>query len=129
MEAKEYLSQYCELTRRANLLREEIQAELKIIDEIKAGLHGIDEIKMQPVITKLTVKALQLQDKIPEYVRTCEEILATIERIPGNKGEILYKRYIDNDKWEDIASSMHYSTRRVMGIHKEALEEVNKLIN
>ena len=41
---------------------------------------------------------------------------------------IMLARYFSGKRWEDIARQMHYSTRRIFGLHAEALQELERLL-
>ena len=42
--------------------------------------------------------------------------------------KILYKRYIEFKKWEDIAMEMNYSKRYVLYLHNRAIMSMEELI-
>ena len=64
----------------------------------------------------------KLRTQITEMLMAKEKLKQIIENVPNYEHrQILYKRYICFQKWEQIAVDMNYSIRRIYQIHGEAL--------
>ena len=67
-------------------------------------------------------------NRIHELERQKEEIYSILRNItnPTHK-QILHMRYVQGEKWEDIAEEMHYELPHLHRIHKKAVVEVDKI--
>ena len=135
MTAKEYLKQYKEECLRVRRYQEEYDAELLLIDTVRStsdndGMphgSGISKPTEQKAI-RLAAKARELKDATLEAVRIRQEVFDLIKWIPGEKGDVLYERYINLKSWSEVAAAVGYSERHVYNIHREALAEVDRLL-
>lgn len=133
MTAKEYLQQYGESVRIAERLKTEYEQELLRIDSVRSTLggdgtphgNGINRATEDKAI-RLADKAHRLKDAELEAVRIRQEVFDTIRDIPNVEGEVLYLRYINLLRWEQVAETMGYSYQGVFNIHRRALEIVEK---
>ena len=67
----------------------------------------------------------KLRTQITEMLMAKEKLKQIIENVPNYEHrQILYKRYICFQKWEQIAVDMNYSIRRIYQIHGEALNYI-----
>lgn len=67
----------------------------------------------------------KLRTQITEMLIATEKLKQIIENVPNYEHrQILYKRYICFQKWEQIAVDMNYSIRRIYQIHGEALNYI-----
>lgn len=146
MTAKEYLQQYGEAVRIAERLKTEYDQELLKIDAIRSPLggdgtphgSGISKATENKAI-RLADKALELKDAELEAIRIRQEVFDLIRKVPGEKGDVLYERYINlvEDKetgrlrlktWDEVAEAVKYSKRHARNLHDEALEVVNHFL-
>lgn len=135
MTAKEYLKQYEEAERRVYYLRAAYERERKQIDLIRSPLgsdgtprgSGISNT-VEDRVLRLIEKAEKLIEAQYEAVRIEQDVLGVIMQVPGEKGSVLYERYINLKRWEDVADIMHYSLRQIHNLHKEALQIVQRCI-
>lgn len=123
---KEYLNGYREAKRREKRILEQIQ-RLRLDkmfpclqnDDMPHGHNQSDlsdyAVKMDELMEELKKERLQAVD---EY----NEIYKTISRLENeNEKEVLVRRYINGDKWEEIAVKMNYGYRHIHKIHGSAL--------
>lgn len=98
------------------------------------GVHvqtSTNDSKALELVEEATDKYHQLLDKVAEYERKRE---AAFEVVMGleNKAhiEVLYLRYFSWMAWDRIAEKMGFKrdTKRAHQIHREALEELEKVI-
>lgn len=137
MTAKEYLKQYEELYKRAQRYKAEYVNELDQIDAIGSTLsndagipHGTGISKRtEDIAIRLADKALEYQNVALQAIEKRQEVFETIADIKGSEGEILYERYINLHKWEEVCVLVHLSWKQTHRIHARALEAVSNLIN
>lgn len=132
--AKEYLRQYKEADRQVKRLEREYEKQLEMIDALGSPLgdgtpHGTN------IGNTTAAKALKLIEKTEELlkakeaaIRVRQEVFDLISSIPGEKGSVLYERYINGLSWEDVADAVNYSLRQVHNIHRDALKIVQDCI-
>ena len=131
MTAKEYLRSYGQLNRRVLRLKAEYTKEEELIDSVRSTLGG-DGMPHGSGVSKPTEdRAIRLADKRMEWVRAeleaiekRQEIFELINGIDGTEGDILYERYINLRKWEEICVLVHMSWRQVHRLHAKGLREV-----
>ena len=58
-------------------------------------------------------------DEIPNLKKLINEMIETLDSIVEKT--VLYKRYFENNSFDDIAVVMNYSVRRVYQIHADAI--------
>ena len=136
MTAKEYLKQYKEMTKVIERVRSEYEEEMEQIDNIRSALGGDGLPRSGEVSKKVEADAVRLAEKAEELVQAevlaveiRQEIVRTINKIPGSLADILRERYINLQLWEDIADCVGYSLRRTFELHREGLAAVDKIIN
>lgn len=136
MTAKEYLQQYKEMTKVIERVRSEYEEEMEQIDNIRSALGGDGLPRSGEVSKKVEADAVRLAEKAEELVQAevlaveiRQEIVRTINKIPGSLADILRERYINLQLWEDVADCVGYSLRRTFELHREGLAAVDKIIN
>lgn len=137
MTAKEYLKQYEELHKRAERYKAEYINELDQIDAIGSTLSNDAGMPHGTGISKRTEdKAIRLADKALEYqnvalqaIEKRQEVFETIADIKGAEGEILYERYINLHKWEEVCVLVHLSWNGTHKAHRRALAIVQGIID
>ena len=136
MTAKEYLRQYKDAERDVQNLRAEYLEQMEQIDNIRSALGGDGLPRSGEVSKKVEADAVRLAEKAEELVQAevlaveiRQEIVRTINKIPGSLADILRERYINLQLWEDVADCVGYSLRRTFELHREGLAAVDKIIN
>lgn len=136
MTAKEYLKQYEYAVDRVRRYEEEYQNELTLIDSIRSasdndGLpHGSGISKpTENKAVRLADKSLRLVEARLRAVEVRQEIFDLVDSIDGIEGDVLYQRYINLRKWEEICVLLHYSWNGVHHIHRRALALVEMVLN
>lgn len=129
MTAKEYLKQYEYATRRAERFRKEYEQEMQKIDAVRSlsdndGMpHGSGISKpTEDKAVRLAAKAIEWKNAELEALEIRQRIFTAVSEIPGVEGDVLFAKYIELKKWEDIADDLHYSLRGIYGIHGRALQ-------
>ena len=133
MTAKDFLKQYEYANQRANRLRESYETELQRIDAIGSTLSGDGQPHGTGVSRKTEDKAIKLADAAKAWkeaelnaLEEKQKVFNLIWDIPDVEGEVLYERYINLRKWEDVAETIHYSLQGVFSAHRRALRIVER---
>lgn len=128
MTAKEYLKQYEYAVDRVRRYEEEYQNELSLIDAVRSvsdndGMpHGSGISKpTEDKAIRLADKSLRLIDARLKAIEIRQEIFDLIDSIDGIEGDVLYQRYINLHKWEEICVLLHYSWQGIHLVHRRAL--------
>lgn len=135
MTAKEFLQQYGEAVRIAEMIKTEYDQERDLIDSVRSALGGdgvphgggISKATENKAI-KLADKALELKDAELEAIRIRQKVFDVIRTVPGEKGDVLYERYINLKSWDEVVDSVGYSKRHARNLHDEALDIVQHFL-
>lgn len=135
MTVKEYLRQYGEAERIARHLKSEYETALHNIDAIKSPMdtdgmpHGTNiSRRTELAAIRLAEAAERYKDAEIKAIEKRGEVFNLIWNVPGIKGDILYERYINLRRWEDVADTVHLSLRQVHNIHGRVLQELKDCI-
>lgn len=135
MTAKEYLKQYDKAVKRARRYREEYENESALIDAVRSlsdndGMpHGSGISKpTEDKAIRLTDKRLRLIQAELDAIHIRQEVFDMIDGIEGPEGEILYERYINLRKWEEVCVTVHLSWRQVHRLHAKGLGIVDTMM-
>lgn len=133
--AKEYLQQIRKAQLHINSLQEEIETMKELAVSIGAMnqdekvLSSVSQDKITDIICKIEDRTVELKDKMTEYIQLRAEVMATISKVDNDDyQQILYKRYCQMKKWEEIALEMSYTWRWVIKLHGRALDEISIII-
>ena len=138
MTAKEYLTQ----VRKLKILIEQREKELDRLTEQKLGsLSGIDYSRISvkgsrrvgAPFEQAAVQSLDLAKEIAgligEYNRLRHTIIGQIQQLDKLEHmQVLYKRYVEEKRWEQIADEMGYSCDHIRHLHGFALLDFAKTI-
>ena len=134
-EAKEYLQQVRKAKLHISSLQEEIETmkELAVsigsISQDEKVMSSVSQDKMADIICKIEDRVAELKTKMTEYIQLRAEIMATISKADNDDSQqILYKRYCQMKKWEEIALDMSYTWRWAIKLHGRALDEISIII-
>lgn len=134
MTAKEYLKQYEEYDRRAKRYQAEYEREAELIDAIRSP-SGSDGMPHGNGISRTTEdKAIRLSEKRMRWVSAeldaiekRQEIFETVQKVSGIEGDILYERYVNLHKWEEVCVLVHMSWHGTHQAHRRALMIVEEI--
>lgn len=134
MTAREYLRQYGIAVKRIRRLRGEYKEQTKLVDAIRSplagdGIHtGAISKTVERQAVMLASKAEELKLAIVDAAVIRQEVFDTIQSIPEEVGAVLYARYIQLKRWDDVADAVNYSKRQVFRLHEEGLRIVGEII-
>lgn len=128
MTAKEYLRQYEKADHKARRYREEYENETLRIDAIRSlsnndGMphgSGISRPTEEKAL-RLVDKRLRLIDAEVKAMQIRQELFDFIDGIDGVEGDVLFERYINLRKWEEVCVTMNYSWNGIHKVHRRAL--------
>ena len=138
MTIKEYLTQ----VRKLRILIDQRERELESLRTARFGcVNGVDYGRI-PVkgsrrvggsFEQASIKALDLEGEIAGLIEQYNElrhtIIGQIQRLDKPEHvQILYKRYVEEKRWEQIADEMGYSCDHIRHLHGFALLDFAKTI-
>lgn len=134
--AKEYLNQVRNLETKMKILKEEIDTLRELLvstgavqQEERVMSSGAQD-RMAETICKINEKEEEWNNLMREFALTRAEVIISIQKLNNSDYEqILYKKYCQGKKWEEIALDMNYSYQWVCKLHGRALLEIEKIIN
>ena len=137
MNAKEFLRQYEDANRRALRCKTEYETELEKIDAIGSTLSGDAGMPHGSGVSRRTEdKAIRLADKAAKWkeaeldaIEARQNVFEMIYDVNGIEGDILYERYINLRKWEEVCVTVHMSWYSVHDHHKKALRIVQERVD
>lgn len=136
MTAKEYLSQYKDATKIIERVRAEYEEQMEQVDSIRSALGGDGLPRSGEVSKRVETDAVRLAEKAEELIEAevdaleiRQEIVRLLRHIDQTPQDVLWDRYVNLRKWEDVADNIGYSLRRTFELHREGLDAVDKIIN
>lgn len=129
-EKKVWLLQYRRLDDRIDRLEKEKARWIARATKMSAPSDGMPRgSSVSDTVGQAVAKIADLQaeinreiDRLADLRREIEDAIYTVDD-PVHQ-ELLERRYIDGDKWEEIAVRMHYSWRNILRKHGKALSAV-----
>lgn len=133
MTAKQYLRQLTKLELNIRILTDELEERRTRLTSTAAPPLG-DKVQSSPrgdafaaALAALADKDLQRTELIYMYEilrdRIVEQILGLDNVV---QSQVLYERYVQHKRWDEIAEGMYYSRQHVCRIHGNALVEFAK---
>lgn len=133
MNAKEFLLQYAEYDRKAEMCRNEYKAEAVIINGLiknrKVLGMCIGKENYDAEMASIIQFAKSLNYRADEAIKKRDDILAMLKSIPELERDVLCARYVEQMKWEDIATRLCYSWNGIWNIHDRAIQMLQARIN
>lgn len=127
---KEYLNRYRQAVRKYNSLQEQEKQLRSQMDGPKAIEYSdMPKAHKQTDLSDYMVRLERILDRIANEKNEMQKIQLEIEEkiidvMDGEQSRILYLRYIQFMKWEDICVEMGYSWRQIHNIHSKALNNL-----
>jgi hypothetical protein len=130
MTAKQYLRQLARLQLNIQILTEELEERRTRLTSTAAPQLG-DKVQTSPqgdafaaAMAALVDKDQQRLDLIFEYELLRDKIVAQILGLSNEmQSRVLYARYVQQKRWDTIATEQNYSIQRIFQIHGNALVE------
>lgn len=126
MTAKEYLRQAYKMDKRIRILQGKVDKLRSALEYHSPSLEGSrgggSADRMPDTISKIMEYEQHAEQLRAEYVKKYIEIDKAIHSIEDEKlREVLERRYLLYQKWEQIAQEMHRDLRWVYRLHGKAL--------
>lgn len=129
-EKVQYLRRYLEArNRQAELAREleQLQSDACRVTPLLSGMPGRPSDGQS--LPRAVERIIQAQQKLEAQINVCgatrREIVAVIEQVKNPRDhEILRRRYLLGQTWEQIAVEMHYGYQHVCKCHKYAVAKL-----
>ena len=137
MRAKEYLRSL----KRLDVKIKNLQWELEELENKAIGISSVDYssdnvqssssgdpafVKMMP---KIQVVKDELEKTIEDFVEKRHEMILMINSLSNtNYIQVLFKRYVEFKKFDDIATEMSYEVQSVKNFHWKAIQEFERLL-
>lgn len=134
MTGKEYLEQYRIKELALLRVREEYRKELEQVDSIRSALDtsgivaGNNSGAVEIRALRLAEKAERLKKAELDALDVRQQVFDVIAKVDGVKGQILYERYINLKKWEDVADAVCYEVRHARRLHDEGVRIVERVL-
>lgn len=132
MTAKEYLRQAYKMDKRIRILQgkvDKLRSALEYHSPSLEGGGGSGSADRTPdTISKIMEYEQHVQQLQAEFVDKYTEIDKAIHSVENaNQREVLERRYLLYQKWEQIADEMHYSLQNVFKLHGMALQKIKRV--
>ena len=131
MTAKEYLRQYGQLKREVLRLIDERQRWVDLATRITPTYSDVPvsgqsgDGKIPAAVERIAEQEEKIDARFRELMALLDEIEGKIAGIEdGRQREILRRRYLGGQKWEEIAKEMHLDYRWVLRLHGRALQKI-----
>lgn len=134
MTAKEYLRQVRTARDAKNRLLNEAltlrEQATRITTSMSAtGGRGGDGRKIENAAVKLADLSREFEEQAAAYAEIEREVMATVNRLDEPYATLLYLRYFEGRKWEEIAVQMSYSWQWTHKLHKAALKKIEAIVS
>lgn len=123
MEAKDLLQHYDDCVLKEKRLKSEILWEKETIKSLDLISRQMTR-QMKDKLTNIEKKIRIYEEELVKVSEERQKIHDLITEIPGLEGEVLTRRYVNGEIWEDICESMFYSWSYIHKLHKRALQMV-----
>ena len=134
MTAKEYLMQYRAISAKVRMLQNEIERLRTEAESASISIDGLPKggkggSKMENIVVQLADFETSLQDELSQVWRTRMQIIDKLSQIKDVRHyEILRLRYLEGERWEQIAVDMNITWRHCYRLHGSALAEFEKIL-
>lgn len=135
MKAKEYLQQYQNAEREINAKLDQIYRLRELATKTTQALtsehvQSSAENKVEKIVTKIADLDAEVNAEIDRLVSMKHDIEKTIQQIPdASQRVVIERRYINGERWEQIAVELNYTYRNVCYLHGKALHVVSEKIS
>lgn len=130
-EVERILESYREAKKKFIIAKLNFDEELEMLTQIQIDYSKI-KVQSSPEFDKIGGRIERLADlrriyeaEADEAIRTMEKVKGLIESVQDVKArELLTRRYIRCERWEQIAENMHYSRAQVFRVRDKGVEEL-----
>ena len=118
------------------------KAEIERLEELRADGMRITPVynaapgggSVSSVLENVVIRRIQQEEKIlavcNDLEKDIDDVAALIDILPDSPMKmVMRRRYINFQRWEQIAESMNYSWANVHKLHAQALNYILRVIN
>ena len=95
----------------------------------KMGGERVQSSGSKQTMESQVVEAVRIDEEIAKMKAEIKSIIRTMEKLKADEYDVLFKRYVLNRTWREIAEVHGCSVSWVYSIHKEALKDLQKLLD
>ena len=133
MTAREYLQTIKDKRERIRILMEEIEQLRTDAESVSINLDGMPRNNGQSSFEKLAIQLAETESKLTEEMSGLWSEVMRAHSLIGQisssqRQQILTKRYLKGQRWEEIAYEMHFSWQHCFRVHGLALSELDKIL-
>lgn len=133
MTAREYLQTIRDRRERIKVLLEEIEQLRTDAESVSINLDGMPRNNGQSSFEKLAIQLAEAETQLTDEMSGLWSETMKAHRLIGQvsnsqRQQILTKRYLKNQRWEEIAYEMHFSWQHCFRVHGLALAELDKIL-
>ena len=130
MTAKEYLQQAYKMDKRIRILQGKVDKLRSALEyhspSLESGGGSGSADRMPDTISKIMEyeqHAAKLQAEFVDKYTEIDKVIHSVE--DDTLREVLERRYLLYQKWEQIAQEMHFTERRIFQLHGKALQKIS----
>ena len=126
----QFLRQYRNILQKVEMLKRDLIRWRELGEKVTPSLTGMPQGGQNvPKVEQSAIMICDIEKEINERIKQLSElymrILSAIDTVDDiNLQNLLYRRYIQGQKWEKIAVEMHYSYMHVCRLHGQALDKI-----
>lgn len=126
----QFLRQYRNVLQKVEMLKRDLIRWRELGEKVTPSLTGMPQGGQNvPKVEQSAIMICDIEKEINERIKQLSElymrILSAIDAVDDiNLQNLLYRRYIQGQKWEKIAVEMHYSYMHVCRLHGQALDKI-----
>lgn len=133
MTAKEYLQMIKDKRERIKVLLETIEQLRTDAESVSINLDGMPRNSGQTSFEKLAIQLAEAEAMLTDEMSGLWSETMRAHRLIGQvsnsqRQQILTKRYLKGQRWEEIAYEMHFSWQHCFRVHGLALAELDKIL-
>lgn len=134
MTVKEWLNRGWKLNREIDALKEEQRRALELATATTSApqedrVQGGEGNRTADKFANYAAYAAEIDSRIDDLFQIKQEIDQAIEKVENTTYRtLLFERYINFKKWEQIAVDMDYSYVHIVRLHGKALQKVKDVI-
>ena len=133
--AKEYLKEISAMKHYLNRLkarRKNLHLDVSFgsIDYSADRVQNSPKNKLEEAAVRMSDRLERIDNEIAKISVEIDDRIANIEKISNETHrDILYKRYVDDNSFEQISVEMGYVYNYTCNLHGDALKELSKVLN
>ena len=131
MNAKEYLSQAGKIQKRIECLSEQLRFMREAAENVSSVISDMPRSPNRNIhrTENAVIRIVDLEDKLKTELDKLAMVNELISRLSDpEEQEVLIKRYLNGQRWDEIVSDIDLSSRKVYQIHESALLHIGDFL-